>query len=190
MKIVFWGTRGSLPTPLNGSAVRRKVVNALVKGAGAKLDTIEKARAFADSLPFAVGNTFGGNSSCVELNADGTPRVLLDIGSIEHVFDTLQVCINYLSLIKPGGHLCLHLPVSGYYGHGFHTFSPELVRGVLVGNGCEITFTAFSDFRGNAVNEDALRGVDALMWVVARKLQTLAEFRIPQQAGWREHYEP
>lgn len=116
--------------------------------------------------------------------------VLVDVGTIEHVFDTRQVFVNYLSLVKPGGHLCLHLPVSGYYRHGLHTFSPELVRGCLLGNGCEISFAEFSDFRGAEVDEDNLRGVDALMWVVAKKLHTIPEFRIPQQAGWREHYEP
>jgi len=44
MKVIFWGTRGSLPTPLNGKAVRKKLVNALVKGAGKNLDTPEKGR--------------------------------------------------------------------------------------------------------------------------------------------------
>ena len=33
MKITFWGTRGSLPAPLNAGDVRRKLVNALVKAA-------------------------------------------------------------------------------------------------------------------------------------------------------------
>jgi len=48
MKVIFWGTRGSLPTPLNGKAVRKKLVNALVKGAGKNLDTPEKADAFCE----------------------------------------------------------------------------------------------------------------------------------------------
>lgn len=54
MQVTFWGTRGSLPTPLNGRAVRRKLVNALVKGAGKGLDTVEKAEAFCNQeLSFA-----------------------------------------------------------------------------------------------------------------------------------------
>ncbi len=115
--------------------------------------------------------------------------VLLDIGTIEHVFDTRQVFINYLSLVKPGGHLCLHVPVAGYYRHGLHTFSPELIRSSLLGNGCQVSFEGFSDYLGNEVVEDDLRGVDALLWVVADKVQTMAEFRIPQQAGWKDYYE-
>jgi phosphoribosyl 1,2-cyclic phosphodiesterase len=77
----FWGTRGSVPAALTAHEVREKLAQALVAGAGKNLDTIEKARAFAVSLPFAAANTFGGNSSCVELRAEGTPVVLLDIGS-------------------------------------------------------------------------------------------------------------
>lgn len=115
--------------------------------------------------------------------------VLLDIGTIEHVFDTRQVCVNYLSLVKLGGNLCLHVPVSGYYRHGLHTFSPELIRRMLQENGCELKFVAFSDYCGVEVQEDELRGVDALMWVVAQKQRTFTEFRVPQQAGWQDYYE-
>lgn len=115
--------------------------------------------------------------------------VLLDIGTIEHVFDTRQVFINYLSLVKLGGYLCLHVPVSGYYRHGLHTFSPDLIRGALEGNGCRISFVAFSDYRGTEVSENDLRGVDAIMWVVAQKTESITEFRNPQQVGWQDYYQ-
>lgn len=82
MRVVFWGTRGSLPTPLNGRAVRRKVVNALVKGAGAGLDTVAKAEAFCDrKLNFAEASTYGGNSACVQIDAGGPDYLLCDLGS-------------------------------------------------------------------------------------------------------------
>jgi phosphoribosyl 1,2-cyclic phosphodiesterase len=79
--VKFWGTRGSLPTTLTAAELREKIVQALVSAAGKNLDTIEKARAFMGELPFSAANTFGGNSSCVELKAKGAPRVFLDIGS-------------------------------------------------------------------------------------------------------------
>ena len=81
MRVRFWGTRGSLPAALTAPALREKVVSALVAAAGRDLGTPEKARAFADTLPFSVVNTFGGNSSCVELRDEGAGRVLLDMGS-------------------------------------------------------------------------------------------------------------
>jgi phosphoribosyl 1,2-cyclic phosphodiesterase len=77
----FWGTRGSLPAALTAADVRAKIARALLAAAGKNLDTIEKAHAFAEQLPFAAGSTFGGNSSCVELKTTDAPRVMLDIGS-------------------------------------------------------------------------------------------------------------
>ncbi len=81
MKVRFWGTRGSLPAALTAKAVREKLVTALVAASGRELDTPDKANAFAETLPFSVSQTFGGNSSCIELRAEGAGRVLLDMGS-------------------------------------------------------------------------------------------------------------
>ena len=77
----FWGTRGSLPTPLALPQLRNKLASAVQAGAGLDLDTPEKARRFVDALPFHIGGTYGGNSACVELSAAGDDIVLLDMGS-------------------------------------------------------------------------------------------------------------
>jgi len=82
MKVTFWGTRGSLPAPLSAKGVRKKLVNALVKGAGKNLDTPEKAEAFCDSdLDFFEHGTFGGNTSCVQVDTGGPDYLLCDLGS-------------------------------------------------------------------------------------------------------------
>lgn len=82
MKVTFWGTRGSLPTPLGAKSVRKKLVNALVKGASKNLDTPEKAEAFCEQeLSFAESGTFGGNSSCVQVDVGGAEYLLCDLGS-------------------------------------------------------------------------------------------------------------
>ncbi|HYC44623.1 MAG TPA: MBL fold metallo-hydrolase [Burkholderiales bacterium] len=81
MQVRFWGTRGSIPAALTARSVREKLIAALTHASGRDLSTPEKAAAFADTLPFALTHTFGGNSSCVELKADGAGRVLLDLGS-------------------------------------------------------------------------------------------------------------
>jgi phosphoribosyl 1,2-cyclic phosphodiesterase len=39
------------------------------------------ARAFVDALPFRIGGTFGGNTSCIELDAGPDRFLFLDIGS-------------------------------------------------------------------------------------------------------------
>ena len=81
IRVHFWGTRGSLPTPLGVAQLRAKLAAALVAGASLNLDSLEKAKSFVDGLPFRIGGTYGGNSSCVELSAAGDDIVLLDLGS-------------------------------------------------------------------------------------------------------------
>ena len=82
MRVIFWGTRGSLPTPLSARGVREKLVAALVKGARRGLDTPEKAAAFCDQeLSFAESATFGGNTSCVQIDTGGPEYLLCDLGS-------------------------------------------------------------------------------------------------------------
>ena len=88
MRVRFWGTRGSIPVALTSAAVKTKLVAALVRAAGRTLDTPDKARAFVDEeLDFAVSHTFGGNSSCVEIETDGGAEyVLCDLGSGARAF--------------------------------------------------------------------------------------------------------
>ena len=81
MKVRFWGTRGSLPAALTAKGVREKLVASLIAASGQELDTPEKAAAFAETLPFSVSHTFGGNTSCIEVRDEGAGRVLLDMGS-------------------------------------------------------------------------------------------------------------
>ena len=81
ISVRFWGTRGSLPAPLTLQQLRNKLSTALVAGAGMNLDTLERANSFVESLPFHIGGTFGGSSSCVQLSASDNHVVLLDMGS-------------------------------------------------------------------------------------------------------------
>jgi phosphoribosyl 1,2-cyclic phosphodiesterase len=82
MLIRFWGTRGSLPAPPNYRAVRTKVRDALLAASGRRFEGAEDVEAFIDrELPFSVGGTYGGNTSCVELVTGGDEFVLCDLGS-------------------------------------------------------------------------------------------------------------
>jgi phosphoribosyl 1,2-cyclic phosphodiesterase len=85
VRVRFWGTRGSLPVALTWRDVRDRLARALVAANGKGLDTIEKAQAFAErELGFAVSHTFGGHSSCVELEPGDAPQdeyFVCDMGS-------------------------------------------------------------------------------------------------------------
>ena len=86
MRVRFWGTRGSLPVALTGALVARKIGYALLAAEGRKFANLEQAQAFVTTLPFDVAQTYGGHTSCVELEL--TPPsthahhyVLCDLGS-------------------------------------------------------------------------------------------------------------
>lgn len=82
MKVRFWGTRGSLPVSLTAAQTRAKVVAALEAAMGLGLDTRDKIETFVDEqLPFAHAGTYGGHSSCVQLEAEGAGHVFMDFGS-------------------------------------------------------------------------------------------------------------
>jgi len=52
--------------------------------------------------------------------------LLLDGGTLEHVFHFPTAFENALRMVKPGGHVMLEKPANGLCGHGFYQFSPEL----------------------------------------------------------------
>ena len=77
----FWGTRGSLPVALTADVVADKVARALVAAGGRRFDDIDGARAFADTLGFAGRATYGGASSCVEIEGGDDSFKVCDMGS-------------------------------------------------------------------------------------------------------------
>lgn len=84
MKVRFWGTRGSLPVAAKADVVGDKIAAALVKADGRKFADLAEARAFAEAeLDFATRGTYGGASSCVEIEtgSDQDAFIVCDLGS-------------------------------------------------------------------------------------------------------------
>jgi phosphoribosyl 1,2-cyclic phosphodiesterase len=91
MRVRFWGTRGSLSVALTADQVARKVAAALMTAQGRQFIDAEDALAYARGLPFHLAQTFGGHSSCVELElapprATSQEYVLCDLGTGVRVF--------------------------------------------------------------------------------------------------------
>ena len=80
-RIRFWGTRGSLPVALTAADVRAKLVSALCTADGRRFANDREAGDYVDSLDFSVAGTYGGHSSCVEIEAGAPLYVLCDLGS-------------------------------------------------------------------------------------------------------------
>jgi len=82
MRVRFWGTRGSLPVSLTAEDIKAKIVEALLAAAGRNLKTRADVEAFVErDLPFSISHTYGGNSSCVELEVGSGQHVLCDLGT-------------------------------------------------------------------------------------------------------------
>ena len=80
-QVIFWGTRGSLPTSITHANIRAKISSALLAANGRSFRKQAELDAFIEALPFAVHGTFGGNSSCVEIVTDGPEHFICDVGT-------------------------------------------------------------------------------------------------------------
>ena len=86
MKARIWGARGSLPVSLTHRQIRSKIVAALEGAKGRALDDSDKIAHYVDhELGFEISGTFGGHSSCVEVEvwdpATTGEHVILDMGT-------------------------------------------------------------------------------------------------------------
>jgi len=127
-RVRFWGTRGSLPAPLQESAIRNKIHDALLAARGRTLATPEAIDAFiAHALPFTVRGTYGGNTSCVEIIAGGDEYVLCDLGTGVREFGN--------HILREHGRRCEHcfniFLSHPHWDHimGFPFFAPAYIPG-------------------------------------------------------------
>jgi phosphoribosyl 1,2-cyclic phosphodiesterase len=128
MIVRFWGTRGSVPVALTSAAVRRKLVTTLIRAAGRPLDTEEKAGAFIEEeLDFCTSNTFGGNTSCVQLDTGASEYVLCDLGTGVRPFG-LHVLASHGSARPHTFHIFMS---HAHWDHimGFPFFMPAYIPG-------------------------------------------------------------
>jgi hypothetical protein len=57
--------------------------------------------------------------------------MVLDGGSLEHVFNIATALKNCLEMVRVGGHYLAISPANNFMGHGFYQISPELYFSVL-----------------------------------------------------------
>lgn len=136
MKVRFWGTRGSIPVALTAGAMRDKLVAALTGAMGRTLDTPAKIARYVDEeLSFDVRGTYGGHSSCVELDTGGNEHVLFDLGSGARPFGQ-----SMMQRYGPGRPQTYHVFMSHvHWDHimGFPFFAPVYLPGNrIVIHGC------------------------------------------------------
>ena len=130
--------------------------------------------------------------------------IVLDGGTLEHVFNFPVALKNCMEMVKVSGRLILHTSANNYCGHGFYQFSPELFYSALSPeNGFEmermVVHMVGPYGRWHEVaNPQAIRGrVEVLtfyplqMLVMARRTQAVPIFSTPPQQSdytprWQE----
>ncbi|MGA6971769.1 MAG: MBL fold metallo-hydrolase [Candidatus Binatus sp.] len=130
MLIRFWGSRGSLPSPLNYRGVRAKILEAILASRGQSIESAEAIEKFIDTLPFAVRGTYGGNTSCTEIVTGGDEYVLCDMGTGSREFGN-----SVLAKFGPAKKNRYNIFMSHlHWDHlmGFPFFTPSYIPGNVI----------------------------------------------------------
>lgn len=81
MKVKFWGVRGSIPSPIKGNTIRKKIKKILELARPSDLLDETSIEAFIDSLPFSLSHTYGGNTTCLEIRSKTNELIIIDAGT-------------------------------------------------------------------------------------------------------------
>jgi len=122
----FWGTRGSLPVALDAAQIRERLVTVVRASRERSLASDADVDAFVDSLAFDLAGTFGGHTSCVQIDTGEADHVLCDLGSGLRPFGNAAMAKHGVS--EQTYHVFMsHLHWDHIMGLPF--FTPAYVRG-------------------------------------------------------------
>ena len=126
--------------------------------------------------------------------------LIVDGGTLEHIFDVRQSMSNVAAMLKPGGRVIHVSPTSNWVNHGFFQFSPTLFYDYYAANG-------FVELRAWLAEHDAYSAISGaweffeigardriatrhgLMTVcVAEKTDDSTSDRVPNQSHYAEIY--
>ncbi|HEY8559154.1 MAG TPA: class I SAM-dependent methyltransferase [Pyrinomonadaceae bacterium] len=124
--------------------------------------------------------------------------VVIDGGTLEHVFNFPTAIKNCMEMVAEGGHFISLSPANNYMGHGFYQFSPELFFRVLdASNGFRIErlfiyeqsiapeWFAVSDPDAIKDRVTLVNDQPSLMLILAKKIETVEIFKeFPQQSDY------
>ena len=136
------------------------------------------------------------NSGVLPDGLTGRFDVVLDSGTLEHVFHLPKALKSVVELAKVGGRVMLLSPSSNHFDHGFYMFSPTLFYDYFTANGLRIETSyvvRYSPNPGSAwriyeyrptwgeVQIGGLDGSPYLTFFVATKTAQATSDKIPQQ---------
>ena len=146
----------------------------------------------------------------VDLNYTNIPEsfvegfdVILDGGTIEHVFHVPNVFLNIFRILRPGGRVIHFAPSSNHIDHGFYMFSPTLFWDFYHANAFEVnrchlfmyTLNLYGgqwevyDYRPGRLDHVSLGGLDDNLYgviCIATKTERSTGDVIPQQGKYAD----
>ncbi|MCC2605868.1 MBL fold metallo-hydrolase [Planctobacterium marinum] len=125
--VKFWGTRGSIPVAPHAHNIRARLEDILIKAVDKQLTSYDDIAPFLDSLSFPEVGSFGGNTSCVEIDTGKGDYLLCDMGTGLRDF-----AAHYLRDPKQQRSKTFHLLLSHlHWDHimGFPFFTPAYIPG-------------------------------------------------------------
>ncbi|HQE93412.1 MAG TPA: AAA family ATPase [Anaerolineae bacterium] len=126
MKIKIWGARGSIPSPINSQQIEEKIYRAILDMPPINTRDPAAVQSYIKKLPPMIRGTAGGNTPCIEVQADGQLFVL-DAGSGVYALG-LELMKGPFGTGKGTLHLFISHP---HWDHiqGFPMFTPAFVPG-------------------------------------------------------------
>ena len=93
--------------------------------------------------------TFDLNSPEMPAEIQDSYDLVLDCGTMEHVFDVPQVLRHIFALTKVGGYIIHVMPGNNFYDHGFYQFSPTLFHDYYSYNYFDIIDVSVMEYSSN-----------------------------------------
>jgi SAM-dependent methyltransferase len=128
--------------------------------------------------------------------------VVLDGGTLEHVFNFPAAIKNTIRMAKVGGRIIYILPVSNHVDHGFYMFSPTLFMDYFAANniGVETFYVvrystnpkkpwhayAYDAESHNKLSIGCLDSHPYMLFIVARRLENSTTDEIPHQSHYQK----
>ena len=134
MDITFWGTRGSIPSPLPPAEIDKKLAHVLVQAGSRVFKNEKEAREYLETIPFLDRSTAGGNTSCVEVRS-GDDQIVFDAGSGLRELGRKMMANGFVENKPPINILISHT----HWDHicAFPLFTPNFIPGSKIAiHGC------------------------------------------------------
>ena len=130
-----------------GLHLKRKEMSVILRAYDIAVDDSELDAIFTENNGYAEGflklmgakeiesydySDYEGATRVIDLNLaldkkfEKAHSVVIDGGSLEHIFNFPVAIHNCMNMLKPGGYYLAMTPANNFCGHGMYQFSPEL----------------------------------------------------------------